>query len=112
MTFAANNAIHYPSGDRQPETFAHLYAILMTIEVLRLYLQGQQATVLGNQFLYYCELQSRFSIHFVFHELTGNRAIVNRCSRRRTQPDQLRQLFITAQHISSPPLKPMLQHIA
>jgi Uma2 family endonuclease len=55
MTVAANNAIHYPSGDGQPvaETFAHLYAILMTIEVLRLYLQGQQATVLGNQFLYY-----------------------------------------------------------
>jgi Uma2 family endonuclease len=55
MTVAANNAIHYPSGDGQPvaETFAHLYAILMTIEVLRLYLQRQQATVLGNQFLYY-----------------------------------------------------------
>jgi Putative restriction endonuclease len=55
MTVAANNTIHYPSGDGQPvaETFAHLYAILMTIEVLRLYLQGQQATVLGNQFLYY-----------------------------------------------------------
>jgi Uma2 family endonuclease len=55
MTVAVNNAIHYPSGDGQPvaETFAHLYAILMTIEVLRLYLQGQQATVLGNQFLYY-----------------------------------------------------------
>ncbi len=54
MTVAAN-AIHYPIGDGQPvaETFAHLYAILMTIEVLRLYLQGQQATVLGNQFLYY-----------------------------------------------------------
>ncbi len=55
MTVAANNAIYYPSGDGQPvaETFAHLYAILMTIEVLRIYLQGQQATVLGNQFLYY-----------------------------------------------------------
>ncbi len=55
MTVASNTAIHYPSGDGQPvaETFAHLYAILMTIEVLRLYLQGQQATVLGNQYLYY-----------------------------------------------------------
>jgi Uma2 family endonuclease len=55
MTVATNPAIHYPTGDGQPvaETFAHLYAILMTIEVLRLYLQGQQATVLGNQFLYY-----------------------------------------------------------
>ncbi len=55
MTVAANTAIHYPTGDGQPvaETFAHLYAILMTIEVLRLYLRGQQATVLGNQYLYY-----------------------------------------------------------
>ncbi len=55
MTVAANNAIYYPSGDGQPvaETFAHLYAMLMTIEVLLLHLEGQQATVLGNQFLYY-----------------------------------------------------------
>jgi Uma2 family endonuclease len=55
MTVATNTAIHYPTGDGQPvaETFAHLYAILMSIELLRLYLQGQQATVLGNQFLYY-----------------------------------------------------------
>jgi Uma2 family endonuclease len=55
MTVATNTAIHYPTGDGQPvaETFAHLYAILMSIEVLRLYLQGQQAIVLGNQFLYY-----------------------------------------------------------
>jgi Uma2 family endonuclease len=55
MTVATNTAIHYPTGDGQPvaETFAHLYAMLMSIELLRLYLQGQQATVLGNQFLYY-----------------------------------------------------------
>jgi Uma2 family endonuclease len=55
MTVATNTAIHYPTGDGQPvaETFAHLYAMLMSIEVLRLYLQGQQAIVLGNQFLYY-----------------------------------------------------------
>jgi Uma2 family endonuclease len=37
------------------ETFDHLYAILMTIELLRLYLHGQQATVLGNQYLYYSQ---------------------------------------------------------
>jgi Uma2 family endonuclease len=37
------------------ETFDHLYAILMTIELLRLYLSGQQATVLGNQYLYYSQ---------------------------------------------------------
>jgi Uma2 family endonuclease len=55
MTVATNTAIHYPTGDGQPvaETFAHLYAILMTIEVLRLYFRGQQATILGNQYLYY-----------------------------------------------------------
>ncbi len=55
MTVTTSSPIHYPSGDGQPvaETFAHLYAILMTIELLRLYLNGQRATVLGNQFLYY-----------------------------------------------------------
>jgi Uma2 family endonuclease len=55
MTASTNTAIFYPTGDGQPvaETFAHLYAILMTIEVLRIYLQGQRAIVLGNQFLYY-----------------------------------------------------------
>ena len=45
----------YPSSDGKPvaETFVHLYAMLVTIEVLTQYLQGQQATVLGNQFMYY-----------------------------------------------------------
>jgi Uma2 family endonuclease len=53
----SGEAIGYPSGDGQPiaETFSHVYAILMTIELLRLYLEGQQATVLGNQFLYYSQ---------------------------------------------------------
>jgi Uma2 family endonuclease len=37
------------------ETYVHLYALLVTLEVLRQYLQGQQATVLGNQFLYYAQ---------------------------------------------------------
>jgi Uma2 family endonuclease len=58
MTAIASPAIDlYPSGDGQPvaETFDHLYAILMTIELLRLYLSGQQATVLGNQYLYYSQ---------------------------------------------------------
>ena len=47
----SSGAIDYPSGDGQPvaETFAHLYAIMMTIELLRLYLEGTRATVLGNQ---------------------------------------------------------------
>lgn len=37
------------------ETFVHLYAMLVTLEVLKQYLEGQQATVLSNQFLYYSE---------------------------------------------------------
>lgn len=45
----------YPSEDGEPiaETYAHLHAMLITLEVLRQYLAGQQATVLSNQFLYY-----------------------------------------------------------
>ncbi|UFP95295.1 Uma2 family endonuclease [Gloeobacter morelensis] len=45
----------YPSGDGLPvaETFLHVYAILITLEVLKQYLEGTRATVLANQFLYY-----------------------------------------------------------
>ncbi|MBD2099607.1 Uma2 family endonuclease [Leptolyngbya sp. FACHB-261] len=55
---AAQDAnIVYPSSDGQPlaETYAHLYVLLVTLEVLRQYLLGRQATVLGNQFLYYAQ---------------------------------------------------------
>ncbi len=47
----------YPSENGEPlaETYDHLYAILVTLEVLRQYLTGRQATVLGNQFLYYSQ---------------------------------------------------------
>ncbi|MEC4886914.1 MAG: Uma2 family endonuclease [Scytonema sp. PMC 1070.18] len=47
----------YPSADGTPvaETYDHLYALLITLEVLRQYLVGRQATVLGNQFLYYAQ---------------------------------------------------------
>jgi Uma2 family endonuclease len=47
----------YPSSDGEPvaETYDHLYVLLVTLEVLRQYLEGQQATVLGNQFLYYSQ---------------------------------------------------------
>ncbi len=47
--------IFYPCSDGEPvaESFVHLYALFATLEVLRQYLLGQQATVLGNQFLYY-----------------------------------------------------------
>ncbi|MGA7933703.1 MAG: Uma2 family endonuclease, partial [Kovacikia sp.] len=49
--------VFYPSSDGEPvaETYVHLYALLVTLEVLRQYLEGRQATVLGNQFLYYSE---------------------------------------------------------
>jgi hypothetical protein len=37
------------------ETYDHLYAILTTLEVLKQYLTGRQATVLADQFLYYAQ---------------------------------------------------------
>jgi Uma2 family endonuclease len=57
MTSTIATPIHYPCGDGQPvaETFDHLYVILITIAVLRQYLQREQACVLGNQFLYYAQ---------------------------------------------------------
>jgi Uma2 family endonuclease len=49
--------LFYPSADGEPvaETYDHLYAILTALEVLKQYLAGRQATVLGNQFLYYSQ---------------------------------------------------------
>ncbi|MBW4559908.1 MAG: Uma2 family endonuclease [Mojavia pulchra JT2-VF2] len=49
--------IFYPSADGQPvaETYDHLYVLLTTLAVLKQYLAGRQATVLGNQFLYYAQ---------------------------------------------------------
>lgn len=51
------SSVIYPSRDGEPvaETYDHLYALFVTLEVLRQYLLGQQATVLANQFLYYAE---------------------------------------------------------
>ena len=50
-------SIKYPSADGElvAETYIHLYAILTTLEVLKQYLTGKQATVLANQFLYYAQ---------------------------------------------------------
>ncbi|MEH1942865.1 MAG: Uma2 family endonuclease [Nostoc sp.] len=49
--------VFYPSSDGEPlaESYVHLYALLVTLEVLRQYLLGRQATVLSNQFLYYAQ---------------------------------------------------------
>ena len=52
-----DTSIKYPSadGETMAETYIHLYAILTTLEVLKQYLTGTQATVLANQFLYYAQ---------------------------------------------------------
>ncbi len=57
ISVAPQPDILYPSSDGEPvaETYDHLYALLVTLEVLRQYLDGRQATVLGNQFLYYSQ---------------------------------------------------------
>jgi len=49
--------VFYPSSDGEPvaESYAHLCVLLATLEFLRQYLEGQQATVLANQFLYYAQ---------------------------------------------------------
>ena len=54
---AQTTEIFYPTGDGEPvaETYDHFYVLMLTLEVLRQYLLGQQATVLGNQFLYYSQ---------------------------------------------------------
>jgi hypothetical protein len=40
MTVIVQNPTYYPNGDGRPvaETFAHFYAIAMTVELLRLFL--------------------------------------------------------------------------
>jgi Uma2 family endonuclease len=47
----------YPSSDGEPlaETYDHLMAITTTLLILLQHLEGQQATVLANQFLYYAQ---------------------------------------------------------
>ncbi|AKG23722.1 Uma2 family endonuclease [Calothrix sp. 336/3] len=56
-TIPVKSDIFYPSADGEPvaETYDHLYALLTTLEVLKQYLSEKQATVLGNQFLYYAQ---------------------------------------------------------
>ncbi|MEO0803538.1 MAG: Uma2 family endonuclease [Cyanobacteria bacterium J06642_2] len=65
VAIASNSTdIIYPSGDGEPvaETYAHLYALLTILEVLRQHLQGQQATVLANQFMYYAQGFSKLRV--------------------------------------------------
>ena len=57
VTECLDSTVVYPVSDGEPlaETYDHLYAMLVTLEVLRQYLVGQQAAVLANQFLYYAQ---------------------------------------------------------
>ncbi|MBW4672434.1 MAG: Uma2 family endonuclease [Cyanomargarita calcarea GSE-NOS-MK-12-04C] len=74
-----STGIFYPSSDGEPlaETYVHLYALLVTLEVLRQYLQGRQATVLGDQFLYYAQgfprLRVAPDVMVIFNVLPGGR---------------------------------------
>ena len=56
-TNSATSKIIYPSSDGEPlaETQQHVLAILMSLALLRLYLQEQQAVVFADQYLYYIE---------------------------------------------------------
>jgi Uma2 family endonuclease len=53
--------IIYPCSDGEPlaETQQHVLAILMTLALLRLYLQDQSAVVFADQFFYYVENRPR-----------------------------------------------------
>jgi Uma2 family endonuclease len=53
--------IFYPTEDSKPlaESYEHLQVIFTIFAVLTQYLQGQQATVLSNQFLYYIQHNPR-----------------------------------------------------
>jgi Uma2 family endonuclease len=64
MTTSLKVIEEYPSGDGTPlaETFAHVYAILMALEVLKQFLEGQQATVLANQFMHYVKEGEKFRV--------------------------------------------------
>ena len=79
VTAAPQRDIFYPSSDGEPvaETYDHLYALLITLEVLRQYLEGRQATVLGNQFLYYSQgfpkLRTAPDVMVIFDVVPGGR---------------------------------------
>jgi hypothetical protein len=64
LTPPAPDEIVYPSEDGEPlaESYDHLYAILVTLEVLRQYLTGRPATVLADQFLYYSQGYPRLRV--------------------------------------------------
>ncbi len=75
----SQSEIFYPSSDGSPvaETYVHLYALLVTLKVLRQYLDGQQATVLCNQYLYYArdypKLRVAPDVMIIFNVAPGGR---------------------------------------
>lgn len=54
----------YPSSDGEPlaETSVHIDAIINAVIILRNYLEGQQAIVLADQFLYYVQGFPKFRV--------------------------------------------------
>ncbi len=71
--------LFYPTGDGEPvaETYDHFYVLAIVLEVLRQFLGDRQATVLGNQFLYYAQgfprLRTAPDIMVIFDVATGGR---------------------------------------
>ena len=74
-----NTESFYPSGDSQPvaETYDHFYVLAIVLEVLRQFLADRQATVLGNQFLYYAQgfprLRTAPDVMVIFDVAPGGR---------------------------------------
>ena len=71
--------LFYPTGDGEPvaETCDHFYVLEIVLEVLRQFLGDRQATVLGNQFLYYAQgfprLRTAPDVMVIFDVATGGR---------------------------------------
>jgi Uma2 family endonuclease len=69
----------YPTGNGEPvaETYDHFYVLAIVLEVLRQFLGDRQATVLGNQFLYYAQgfprLRTAPDIMVIFDVAIGGR---------------------------------------
>ncbi|MCY7392167.1 MAG: Uma2 family endonuclease [Leptolyngbyaceae cyanobacterium CAN_BIN12] len=73
------NELFYPASDGEPvaETYDHFYVLAIVLEVLRQFLGDRQATVLGNQFLYYAQgfprLRTTPDVMVIFDVATGGR---------------------------------------
>ncbi|MCU0565081.1 MAG: Uma2 family endonuclease [Oculatellaceae cyanobacterium Prado106] len=63
-TLSQRTEVVYPSSDGEPlaETSVHIDAIIHAVVALRNYLEGQQAIVLADQFLYYVQGFPKFRV--------------------------------------------------